>query len=89
MLGHWKNFEELEENLSLAELNQVLDSSRKARHEEHKFFAAIQGIDIDKGKAENNAFEEVKRRAQAKLRGMSEEELDLSEVGISIEMEDE
>jgi len=50
---------------------------------------ALKGIDIDKGRGESTAFEEVKKRAEAKLRGMSEEQLDLSEVGISIEMEDE
>lgn len=76
--------------MSLAELSQVLDSSRKVQREQNKFLAAIQGIDIDKNKSDGaDAFEEVKRRAQAKLAGMSEEELDLSEVGISIEVEDE
>lgn len=75
--------------MSLAELNQVLDSSRKSKHEDRKFMGALKGIDIDKGRGESTAFEEVKKRAEAKLRGMSEEQLDLSEVGISIEMEDE
>lgn len=75
--------------MSLAELNQVLDSSRKVKHEQNKFLAALKGIDLDKGKNQTDAFEEVKKRAAAKLRGVSEEELDLSEVGISIETEDE
>jgi len=75
--------------LSLVELNQVLDSSRKAKHEQNKFLAALKGIDLDKGQTKTDAFEEVKKRAEAKLRGISEEQLDLSEVGISIETEDE
>lgn len=76
--------------MSLAELNQVLESSRKAKKEQNTFLAAIQGIDLEKNsKSETSDFEEVKRRAQARLAGMSEEELDLSEVGISIEVEDE
>lgn len=83
--GAWKNFEEIEESLSLAELNQILDSYRKVRQEDRRFFAAIQGIDLDKSNGEHADFEEVKRRAEAKLRGMSEEELELSQVGISIE----
>lgn len=44
---------------------------------------------MTRGEKQNDAFEEVKRRAQAKLMGKSEEELDLSEIGIAIEMEDE
>lgn len=71
--------------MSLQELNQVLDSSRKVRKEQNKFLAAIQGIDLDKDDKNNGAFEEVKRRVQAKLSGMSEEEIDLAEVGIKIE----
>jgi methyltransferase-like protein len=89
LLGHWKNFEELEENLSLAELNQILESARKARKEQNTFLAALKGIDLNKNEQGNTAFEEVKKRAEARLRGMSEEQLDLSEVGILIETEDE
>ncbi len=70
-------------------MNQVLDASRKVQREQNKFLAAIQGIDIDKGKAADSSFEDVKRRAEAKLRGMSEEQLEFADVGISIEVEDE
>lgn len=89
LLGHWKNFEELEENLSLPELTQVLDASRKAQKEQNTFLAAIQGIDLDKGNKTTPDFEEVKRRAQAKLAGVTEEEIDLAAIGIKIEVEDE
>lgn len=53
------------------------------------FLAAIQGIDLNKNDKGNTAFDEVKKRAEARLRGMTEEEIDLSEVGILIETEDE
>lgn len=83
----WKNYEELEENLSLAELNQTLDAARKAKHEQNKFLAAIQGIDLDKNSKNNEvpSFEEMQRRAKAKIHGMTEEQIDLAEVGIQIE----
>lgn len=86
--GAWKNFEELEEELSLAELNQILDSHRKAVRENQKFLAAIKGIDLDKGKGQSGntpEFEEIKKRVQAKLAGVDEEALALREAGIKIE----
>lgn len=41
-----------------------------------KFTAAIQGIDLDEGKTDDE-FEKVKARAQAKLLGVSEEQYEL------------
>ena len=82
----WRNYEELEENLSLAELNQTLESYREAKREERRFLAAIQGIDIDKGqKGELPTFDDIKKRAAAKARGVTEEEYDLAEIGIGVE----
>lgn len=84
LLGHWKNFESLEESLSLNELYQVLESMREKDHSDKKFMAALKGIDLDENKEQDEAFEEVKRRAQAKLTGRSEQELQLGELGIEI-----
>ena len=50
LLGHWKNFDELESNLSLEELNSLLEATRKKDYEDKKFFAAIQGIDLDESR---------------------------------------
>jgi len=47
LLGHWKNYDELESNLSLDELMATLNASREREKRERKFLAAIQGIDID------------------------------------------
>ena len=47
MLGHWKNYDELESNLSLDELMATLSASRDREHRERKFLAAMQGIDLD------------------------------------------
>jgi hypothetical protein len=75
--------------LSLSELNQILDSARKTQREQNVFLAAIQGIDLNKNQQGDSKFEEVKKRVEARLRGMTEEELDLSEMGIMVETEDE
>jgi hypothetical protein len=45
-LGNWKNYDELEDQLSVEELVATLQAHRKMRREEQKFLAAIQGIEI-------------------------------------------
>lgn len=47
MLGHWKNFDELESSLSLEELTALIDASRKKSYEDKKFMAAIQGVELE------------------------------------------
>jgi hypothetical protein len=47
LLGIWKNFDELELSISIEELMQILSITRDLDYEEKKFFAAIQGIDLD------------------------------------------
>jgi hypothetical protein len=47
LAGHWKNFDELESNLSIEELNAVVDAIRKKDYEEKKFLAALQGVDLE------------------------------------------
>ena len=64
LLGIWKDYEELETSLSMPELLATLSSKRDLDYQEKKFLAAIQGVDLDKqsGKAESNAWEEMKAR---------------------------
>jgi hypothetical protein len=46
-LGNWKDYEELENNLSMPELTATLTAIREREHNHNKFLAAIQGIDLD------------------------------------------
>jgi hypothetical protein len=48
LLGIWKDYEELETNLSMPELMATLESKRELDYQEKKFLAAIQGVDLDK-----------------------------------------
>ena len=48
LLGIWKDYQELEKSLSMAELMATLQSSRELDYSEKKFLAAIQGVDLDK-----------------------------------------
>jgi hypothetical protein len=84
--GMFKNFDELEESLSLEELEALLAKAREVEHDRMRFAASLKGIDIDKGNAESDEerFEKVKRRAQAKLAGVDEDEFEFMEIGIAV-----
>jgi hypothetical protein len=47
VLGIWKDYQELEQSLSMPELMATLGSKRELDYEERKFLAAIQGIDLE------------------------------------------
>jgi hypothetical protein len=64
-LGNWKDYEELEESLSMPELVAILNAAREVQDRKNTFAAAIQGIDLgnnsdpDKGQKE---WEDMKAR---------------------------
>jgi hypothetical protein len=47
ILGIWKDYQDLEESLSMPELMITLSSKRELDYEEKKFLAAIQGVDLE------------------------------------------
>ena len=92
LLGIWKNVEDLEESLSLPELQAILEASREKEHRQNKFMAALKGIDLDENDAEDSKkrFDEVQRRAETRLYG--EKNVTASEYdffGLDIETEEE
>jgi hypothetical protein len=65
LLGIWKDYEQLELSMSMPELMLTLESKRESDYQEKKFFAAIQGVDIDKNNSNNgggNKWEEMKAK---------------------------
>ena len=46
-MGHWKNYDELEDSLSVEEVLFTLKAIREKDERDKKFGAAIQGIDLD------------------------------------------
>ena len=63
LLGNWKDYDELESSLSLPEITLTLTSKRELDYKEKKFFAAIQGVDLDsESNSEGNAWEKLKTR---------------------------
>jgi len=62
-LGVWKNYDDLESSLSMPELMAILASKRELDYEEKKFFAAIQGVDLDKNEERGQKeWEDLKAR---------------------------
>jgi hypothetical protein len=64
LLGIWKDYGELEESLSISEIMAIIESKRELEYQEKKFFAAIQGVDIDEGSSERGQkeWEDMKAR---------------------------
>lgn len=92
LLGIWKNVEDLEENISIDELNAILIASHEQRKNHERFAAALKGIDIDKDDNEDR-MEKAKRRAAAKLAGESDEQIarteenrELEDLGLEVEV---
>lgn len=63
LLGHWKNYEDLEDSLSMPELINTLKSMQKKEYENRKFSASLKGIDLEEEKKEGSTFEDVRRRS--------------------------
>lgn len=66
MLGIWKNYDELESSICMAELTSLLTHKREKDYEDKKFAAAIQGVDLDKNNKKSNAWEDLKARVFSK-----------------------
>jgi hypothetical protein len=52
LLGHWKNFDELESNLSLDELMALIEFTRKKDYDDKMFLAKMNGLDVDNQESE-------------------------------------
>jgi len=74
LLGHWKDYDELESSLSMPELVATLKAMYESERRRQKFMAALQGVNIDEeiDEAMDNrvsTLEEIQARAAARLTG--------------------
>lgn len=84
LTGGWRNFQELEDTLSYPELVAMVEALRKQEDRRTRVLAAVNGVNLDDDSGESQKrFEEVKRRAEARKRGISEEEVHYNELGFS------
>lgn len=79
----------MEDVLTLEELYLLVDAKHESDHEQRRFLAAIQGIDLDEDKETDSAFDKVAIRAAADLAGMTQEEFVFDMIGIEIDTDDE
>jgi len=66
LIGIWKDYEELEQSLSMPELTATIKAKRDLDYNDKKFAAAMQGVDIDKNSGNSNAWEDMKARVFSK-----------------------
>lgn len=75
----------MENVLTLEELQLLIESKQEAEHREHKFLAAMKGVDLDEHiSKENDVFDKVKIKAAADLAGKSEDEFVFNMIGIDV-----
>jgi hypothetical protein len=87
MLGMWKSFVDLEENISLPELTELLDFKRQQEEKERIFLAGLQGIDM-RDNTDDDDVARIKREVEAELRGVSTEQLEFEMAGFEVIIED-
>lgn len=87
LLGIYRSVEELEEHLTIDELNLLLKAVADKEERQHRVLAAVNGIRWDEGNSESaeDAVERAKRKAQAQSLGKTEEQLELESLGIKFE----
>jgi hypothetical protein len=80
LLGVWRNVEELEDSISIEELNAILKAGRDREMRNWKFQAGLKGIKIDDEQESKDAqetgeeaLERIKRRAALKAQGITNE----------------
>lgn len=66
LLGIWKDYEELEESMSMPEITSTLSVKRELDYAEKKFLAAMQGVDLDKQSGKQDEWEAMKARVYSK-----------------------
>jgi hypothetical protein len=88
LIGHWRNFGELEDSLSMPELVAVLEAHRKKNERQQRWEAALQGVDIGDSDAEEaqTSFEEAWKNALGLDDPEKEEKDVLSAFGIGYEL---
>lgn len=60
----WKDYEEMENSLSMPELTAILAAKRENDYEERKFLAALQGVDLGSGNENpQKKWEDLKAKA--------------------------
>jgi len=93
--GAWKSIEEMEDCITIDELNVLLDAHREAEFQRQKFAAALKGVDLGErtsgASGSEKTFEDIRREAEQEILGENvghlSEKADLAQFGIRVEEE--
>lgn len=88
LLGIYRNYDELEENLSMPELLLTLETHAKEEFRHIKFNAALQGVELDDPFEKTVTLDDIRRRVAAKSIGVSPDDAVAvaSEIGLGYEV---
>lgn len=92
-MGLYRDFTELEESLSLPEMESIIMASREKEHRYFKFMAAMKGVNLDDPsgtspqETQEDRFELIKARAEARVAGRDAEEAEYEFFGVDYEVE--
>lgn len=87
LLGIYKNYEELEENMSMPELLGTLEAHEKEKFKDRQFMAATQGVELNDPFATGPSLDDIKKRVAARGSGMAPDDAVLvaDEIGLGYE----
>lgn len=89
LLGIYKSFEDLEESLTMDELNLILKAEQAKEDRLFRVLAAVNGVPWGGSEGSNetgeDAMERIKRQALAIRTGKTEEQMEFEEIGIKFE----
>jgi hypothetical protein len=92
LLGHWKDYDELESSLSMPELTATLKAMYSAESRKNKFMASLQGVNLDSDDSNNNSekqpstLKDIQARAMARLSGDNEKASSAVKYGFTPDM---
>lgn len=66
LLGIFKNYDDLEENLSMPELIATLEAHEKEKFKDRQFMAAMQGVELNDPFDDAPSLEDIKKRVASK-----------------------
>jgi len=92
LLGHWKDYDELENSLSMPELTATLKAMYSAESRKNKFMASLQGVNLDSSDSDDNSekqpstLKDIQAKAMARLSGDNEKASSAVQYGFTPDM---
>lgn len=79
----------MENTLTIEELQLLMEAKSDEIYREHRFLAAMKGIDLDEETKSDDVFDKVRIKAAADLAGKTEDEFVFDMIGIDVATEGE